>query len=136
MFERVAVVVGNEPWRKPAQLFYALQSLGKVEALDAAVFTAIHRERKELFTDAAIIDWVADHGVDRAQFTAAFSSFGMRSFVARGDQLAAAHRLKSVPTLVIDGKYMLEIRDDGIFTGQLAMGDQLIAKARAEKAPR
>jgi protein dithiol oxidoreductase (disulfide-forming) len=133
-FERVAVVLGREPWRGPAKLFYALQSIGKVDALDAAIFNAIHREQKDLFTDAAIIDWVEDQGVDRAQFTAAFNSFGMRSFVARGDQVATAHRVSGVPTLVVDGRYMLEVRDDGVFIGQLAVADQLIAMARAARA--
>jgi thiol:disulfide interchange protein DsbA len=133
-FERVAVVLGREPWRGPAKLFYALQSVGKIDALDAAIFNAIHREQKDLFTDAAIVDWVADHGVDRAQFSAAFNSFGMRSFVTRGDQVATAHRVTGVPTLVIDGKYMLEVRDDGVFAGQLAIADQLIAMARTARA--
>ena len=133
-FERVAVVLGREPWRGPAKLFYALQSLDKIDELDAAIFNAIHREQKDLFSDAAIVDWVAGHGVDRAQFTATFSSFGLRSFLARGDQVAVAHRVSGVPTLVIDGKYMLEIRDDGVFTRQLAIADQLIAMARAARA--
>jgi protein dithiol oxidoreductase (disulfide-forming) len=135
VFERAAVVVGREPWRKPSQLFYTLQALGKAEELDGAIFNAIHREQADLFTDAGIIDWVAAHGVDRAEFTAAFNSFSIRSFVARGDQLANAHRIPSVPTLIIDGKYMVAIGDDGVFTGQLAMVDQIIAKARAEKTP-
>ena len=42
--------------------------------------------------------------------------------------------MSGVPTLVIDGKYMLEIRDDGVFTRQLAIADQLIAMARAARA--
>lgn len=133
-FERVAVVLGRELWRGPAKLFYALQSIRKLDELDAAIFDAIHREQKDLFSDAAIVDWVADHGVDRAQFTATFNSFGLRSFVARGDQVAIAHQVRGVPTLVIDGKYMLEIRDDGVFLGQLAIADQLIAMARAARA--
>jgi protein dithiol oxidoreductase (disulfide-forming) len=133
VFERVAVVVGRQPWQKPAQLFYALKSIGKAEELSPAVFRALHVELADWQTDAQIIDWVAAHGVNRDEFAAAFGSFSMRSFVARGDQLAAAHKIASVPTLVIDGKYALAISDNDEFGAQLAVVDRLIARARAEK---
>ena len=134
LFERVAVVVGHTPWTKPAQLFYTLNALGKADSLDAAIFSAIHRENVGLSTDDQVIDWVAKHGVDRTEFTNAFNSFSIKSFVGRGDQLAKTYRLSGVPTLVVDGKYMVSINDDGVFTDQLGIVDQLIAKARAERA--
>jgi thiol:disulfide interchange protein DsbA len=132
-FERVAVVFGRQPWSKPAQIFYALQAIGKAETLSPAVFGAIHVDRVDFQTDAQIIDWVGAHGVNRDDFAAAFNSFSMRSFVARGDQLAQAHKVRSVPTLVIDGKYARQISDTGDFPTQLAIVDRLIAKARTEK---
>ena len=135
LFERVAVVFGRLPWQKPAQLYYALQAIGKAEELSPAVFAAIHVERSDWRTDAQIIDWVAAQGVNRDQFAAAFNSFSMRSFVARADQLATAHKIRGVPTLVVDGKYALAIEDRGDFAAQLAMVDRLIAKARAAKTP-
>ncbi len=134
LFERVAVAFGRQPWQKPAQIFYALQALGKAEELSPAVFGALHVERADWQTDAQIMDWVAAHGVNRDEFAAAFNSFGMRSFLARGDQLATAHKLRGVPTLVVDGKYARMIDDNGDFGAQLAIVDRLIAKARAEKA--
>jgi thiol:disulfide interchange protein DsbA len=133
LFERVAVVVGRQPWQKPAQLYYALKSIGKAEELSPAVFRALHLERVDWRTDAQIVDWVAARGVNRDEFAAAFNAFSMRSFMARGDQLAAAHKIRSVPTLVVDGKYALEISDNGDFGAQLAVADRLIAKARTEK---
>jgi protein dithiol oxidoreductase (disulfide-forming) len=134
LFERVAVAFGRQPWQKPAQLFYALQSLGKAEELSPAIFRGIHVDREDFFsTDQQIIDWVAKHGIDSDQFAAAFNSFSMRSFVARGDQLGQSHHLPSVPTLVVDGKYMLPIIENGDFAAQLAVADRIIEKARAEK---
>jgi protein dithiol oxidoreductase (disulfide-forming) len=132
-FERVAVMFGRQPWAKPAQIFYALQAIGKAEQLSPAVFGAIHVDRVDWQTDAQIIDWVAAHGVNRDEFAAAFNSFSMRSFVARGDQLAQASKVRSVPTLVVDGKYARQVSDTGDFPTQLAVVDRLIEKARAEK---
>lgn len=134
-FERVAVVFGKGPsWQKLSQLFYALNAIGKAEQLSPAVFGAVHVEHVAWQSDANIIDWVAAQGVDRAAFAAAFNSFGTQTFVAQGEQLAQAHRIRSVPTLVIDGKYAVEIADNGNFPGQLAVVDRLVEKARAEKS--
>ena len=135
-FERVAVVFGKGPtWQKLSQVFYALQAIGKAEPLSPAVFGAVHVEHADWQTDAKIVDWMAAHGVDRAVFSNAFNSFSMRTFVAQGDQLAQTHKIRTVPTLVIDGNYAREISDNGDFPGQLAVVDRLIAKARAEKKP-
>jgi hypothetical protein len=39
-----------------------------------------------------------------------------------------------VPTLVVDGKYLVQIADNGDFAPQLAVVDALIAKARLERS--
>jgi thiol:disulfide interchange protein DsbA len=134
LFERVSVAFGRQPWQTPSQLFYALQAIGKSEELSPAVFRAIHVERVDFSTDKQVIDWVVKQGVDPSQFTQAFQSFSVRSFMARGDQLAQTHHLRGVPTLVVDGKYLLPIDDSREFGPQLAIADQLVEKARAEKA--
>jgi thiol:disulfide interchange protein DsbA len=133
VFERVAVAFGRAQWQKPAQLFYALNALGKVDSLDAAIFNAIHRENVDFSTDERVIDWVSKRGVDRTEFANAFNAFSIKSFVTRGDQLAKTYRIAGVPTLAVDGKYMVGINDDGVYVDQLAIVDQLIAKARAER---
>jgi thiol:disulfide interchange protein DsbA len=133
LFERVSVVFGRQPWQKASQLFYALQSIGKAEELSPAVFGAIHVERKDFQTDAQIVDWVGAHGVSEKDFAAAYNSFSMKSFVARGDQVATQHKVRSVPSIVVDGKYAVAIVDGVDFGKQLAVVDRLIEKARAEK---
>jgi thiol:disulfide interchange protein DsbA len=135
-FERVAVVFGKGAmWQKLSQVFYALNAIGKAEQLSPAVFGAVHVERPDWQTDAKIIDWVAAHDVNRSEFEAAFNSLGMRALIANGDQLAQAHKVRTVPTLVVDGKYARQINDNGNgdFPQQLAIVDRLIDKARAEK---
>jgi protein dithiol oxidoreductase (disulfide-forming) len=133
--ERVAVSVGRQPWVAPAQLFYTLRSLGKDRDLDGAVFDALHVEHVDLTNSAAAISWAAAHGLDRTVFAATFDSFSVRSFVARGDQLAGAVQLRGVPSMVVDGQYMVAIDSGGDLQAQLAVVDALIAKARAERLP-
>jgi thiol:disulfide interchange protein DsbA len=108
--------------------------MGKLAELDAAIFRAIHVQRVPLVDEAEIVDWVAAQGVNKDEFTAAYRSFSVNTFATRADQTARTYRLPSVPALAVDGKYLVPIADDGRFTGQLAIVDALIEKARAEKA--
>jgi thiol:disulfide interchange protein DsbA len=134
VFERVAVVFGRQVWAAPAKIFYALQTLGKVEQLSPDVFGAIHVEHKDFQIDKDIFDWMGAHGVEREKFAAAYNAFSMKASLARGDQLAQTYRLPGVPALVVDGKYMLAISDNGDYGAQLATLDRLVEMARKSKA--
>ena len=134
VFERVPVSIGHPTWAPIAKAYYALENMGKLAELDAAIFRAIHVQRVPLVDEAAIGTWVAAQGVDRSAFTASYNSFSANTFSTRADQTARTYRLPSVPALAVDGKYLIPIADDGQFTGQLAIVDALIEKARAERA--
>ena len=131
--EREAVIFGRQPWQKLAQIYYALQAIGKAAQLSPSIYGALHVEGVNWQTDNDIIDWVAAHGVNRDEFASAYNSFSMRTYVTRGDQLAMAYKVQSVPTLIVDGKYARPIDDNGNFPAQLAIVDRLIEKARAER---
>jgi protein dithiol oxidoreductase (disulfide-forming) len=131
--EREAVIFGRQPWQKLAQIYYALQAIGKAEQLNPSVYGALHVEGVNWQTDNDIADWMAAHGVNREAFVGAMSSFSMRTYVTRGDQLATGYKVQSVPWIIVDGKYARPISDNGDFLSQLAIVDRLIEKARAEK---
>lgn len=132
--ERAAVAIGRESWQAAAIAFYALLSMNAVPAIDDAFFGAIHRERKPLADEASIAAWVATQGIDRAKFLAAYRSFGVGVKAKRADSLSREVRLPSVPTLVVDGRYLVAIADDGDFKDQLAVVDGLIERARRDRA--
>jgi thiol:disulfide interchange protein DsbA len=134
VLERIAVALGREPWLLPAQLFYALRSLGKERELDGAVFDAIHVQRTDFATVRQTADWSVARGLERAAFESALGSFSVKSFVTRGEQLARAAQVRSVPTLVIDGRYRVAIDSGGDLAGQLKVVDALVARARSERA--
>lgn len=132
--DRVAVALGREPWTLLSQVYYALRSLGKERELDAAVFDAIHVERADFSTVRRLADWVAARGVDRTVFEAALGSFSVKSFASRGEQLARGGQVRSVPTLIVDGRYRVAIDTNGDLAGQLKVVDALVARARAERS--
>ena len=99
-----------------------------VPAIDDAFFGAIHRERKPLTDEAAIAAWVAGQGIDRANFEKTYRSFSVQLQTKRADEQSRKVRLPSVPALVVDGRYLVPIADDGDFRDQLALVNGLIER--------
>lgn len=130
VFKRVPITFGRAAWANIARLYYTLEATGDLARLDGDVFKAIHNERINLFEEQGLLDWVAKKGVDQKKFRETFNSFGVMSKVKRGDQLAQAYKISGVPSLAVDGKYMINGKD---FAEQLANADKMIAKARSEK---
>ena len=133
--ERAAVAIGHAAWIAPAQAYYALGAMKKVPAIDDAFFSAVHRKGKKLTDENSIAAWVAEQGIDRAEFEEAYRSFSVQLQTKRADELSRKVRLPSVPTLVVDGKYLVPIKDDGDFRDQLAVVNALIDRARRERRP-
>jgi len=132
--ERAAVSIGHAGWVPAAQAFYALSAMKKVPAIDDAFFGAIHDHRLGLTDEAGIAAWVAKQGIDRAEFEKMYRSFSVGLQVRRADELSRKVRLPSVPTIVVDGRYLVPIKDDGDFGDQLALVDTLIERVRRERA--
>jgi thiol:disulfide interchange protein DsbA len=132
--ERAAVSIGHASWVAAGQAFYALTALKAVPGIDDAFFGAIHRERRKLTDEASIAAWVAGQGIDRAAFEKAYRSFSVQLQAKRAEDQSRKVRLPSVPSLVIDGRYLVPIADDGDFRDQLALVNGLIDRARRERA--
>jgi thiol:disulfide interchange protein DsbA len=131
--ERAAVAIGHPTWVAAAQAYYALGALKMVPAIDDAFFAAVHRKGKKLTDEASIAAWVAEQGIDRAEFEKAYRSFNVQLQTRRADEQSRKVRLPSVPTIVVDGKYLVPVKDDGDFRDQLSILDTLIERARAER---
>jgi thiol:disulfide interchange protein DsbA len=132
--ERAAVSISHAGWVPAAQAFYALTAMKKVPEIDDALFGAIHRQRLGLTDEAGIAAGVAKQGIDRAEFEKMTRSFSVQLQVRRADELSRRIRLPSVPAILVDGRYLVPIKDDGDFRDQLALVDVLIERARRERA--
>jgi protein dithiol oxidoreductase (disulfide-forming) len=133
VFRRVAISIGHRSWANLAQATYALESSGDLARLDDALFDALHKEHLPLTDEKSIGEWVGRHGVDAAKFAAAYKSFSVVNKVAQAEGVARADRINALPTVVVAGKFAVlgHTHQD-----TLRIADELIAKARAELAPR
>jgi protein dithiol oxidoreductase (disulfide-forming) len=138
VFRRVPVGFNRDAWVNLQRAYYALESSGDLARLDGPLFHAIHEERKPLFDESNIADWVGHNGGDADKFTAAYISLGINKQTVQADQRAADFRIEGVPALAVDGRYVAFPRagNDEMqgFTELLANTDELIARVRNERA--
>jgi len=132
-FKRVPVSFARPQWASLARLFYALEVTGDLSRLDSAVFDALHKKGDKLYDDKSIIEWVTAQGIDAKKFTDAYNSFGVVSKAKRADQMAQAYKIQGVPAIAVDGKYLVTGKEIKGHADLLALTDQVIGMARADR---
>jgi thiol:disulfide interchange protein DsbA len=100
--------VFRDSWEPMANTFYTLESMSKQEQLRDPLYRAWNEQNMALIDEDKIADFVSQHGVDRAKFTAAYNSFTVQSKVNRAKQMIRLYQISGTPTLVVDGKYVIE----------------------------
>ena len=98
----------RDSWEPMAHTYFALDSLGQREQLHDALYRAWNEQNMALVDEDKIADFVAQHGVDRTKFMAAYDSFTVQSKVARAKQMIRIYGIDGTPTLIVDGKYKIE----------------------------
>ena len=131
-FRKVPVAFRDD-FMPHSQLFYALESMGKGEAMNEKVMYAMHKENKRLMTENEIADWVASQGIDRNAFLATYRSFAVISKARAARQMADAYRIDGVPTIVMQGRYVTSPSIAGTKAKAIAVMDYLEQKIRKDK---
>ena len=129
-FRRVPVMF-QQRWEPLAKIYYTLDAMGDEARLSPEVFKAVHVSGVPLYQDKAFFDWAANHGLDRNRVAEVYASFTVNSKFNRAKAQANAYNIQSVPTMVVDGKFVTGRVEHAAVPAVL---DALIAKARAERA--
>jgi thiol:disulfide interchange protein DsbA len=117
-FSRVHVM-WSEGHRSLARLYYTLESLGKLNELHGEVFKEIHVNGNPLMAndpnDAAESEriqtaFVKKFGISEDAFRKAYHSFAVETALQKADQLMQRYRIDGVPTFVVNGKYLADVR--------------------------
>jgi thiol:disulfide interchange protein DsbA len=128
VLKRIATGFGQRAWTNLAKTYYALHETGDLERLDDALFLAIHKDRKPLFDQQSIMDWVAGHGVDMQKFTAIFGGFGVSHQLADAEKKVESYKIERLPAIVVNGRYLVSGRS---YEEVLRHTTELIVKERA-----
>ncbi len=124
------------------KLYFTLEAMGKVDEYQLKTFNAYHIDRNRLSSDADVFRYVDKVGLDKKKFTDIYGSFAIQSKVNRAVQLMSDYKINGVPTVAIDGRFIVSPADlfakskvrDGSHAGLVVM-DWLVDKAYKEKNP-
>lgn len=128
-FIRVPTSLGRPQNLMHSRAYYTAEILDVLPQVHAAIFKAIHVDRKSLYEEAQIAKLFADAGIDEDTFKQTFNSFGVESRVKRAEATVRQWAVRSVPTMVVDGTWWINGRTAGSNTEALEVANFLAATA-------
>ena len=120
----------NSSFEPLQRIYYALESMGKVDEVHAKVFDALQVKKIRLDKPDVLFPWIAEQGLDRAKFEAAYKSFGVASKIRQVTQLQDAYKVEGTPALGIAGRYYTDGSMAGGFERMIQLANNLIAQER------
>lgn len=120
-------------WDDFARAYFAAEILGVQARTHDAVF-------KGVFVDQLIKSGSAEEiagmygkwGVDSAKFLSTMQSFGVTAKLNRARQFALRTGVNATPTIIVNGKYRVNVTKDRGWDGMLSAVNYLVAMERAE----
>ena len=132
VFRRVPVAW--QPMHVPYQkLYFALEALGQIEALNGKAFYAVHVQGLRLDNDAGLAAFASANGLDRAKLVDAMNSFSVASKVQAANKAFAAFGIRGVPALAVNGRFVTSPEIAGGEEGALRVVEALLLKPAAAR---
>jgi len=123
-------VTWNPTHQIHARLFYTAQALGKIDEMHTAIFREIHLEGHTLTTESEIQSFFARFGVSAEEFQKTFRSFAVESQLKRAKELTERYQVRSVPLLIVDGKYSTDAPGIKSLNDMVAVASELVERER------
>ena len=130
---RRAPVAFRPDFEPQQRLYFALETLGKVDELNKKVFAAIHIDKLPLSSLPLITDWAEKQGISKAKFIEAYNSFPVATKTRKATLLQDAYKVDGVPALGVAGKYYTTGSLAQTMERALLVTDYLVELARKSK---
>ena len=134
-WEYVPGVFGGA-WDDFARAFFAAKVLGIDASTHDKVFHGVFVDQYvKSGTPDEIATMYARWGVDKTQFLGTMQSFGVTAKINQAKQFALRTGVSATPTVIVNGKYRVNVTTDRGFNGMLSTIDWLVARERAGTPP-
>ncbi|HZP13228.1 MAG TPA: thiol:disulfide interchange protein DsbA/DsbL [Nevskiaceae bacterium] len=134
IFDRLPSTLGRADGEVHARAFFIAEALGVGDKVHKPLFNAIHQDHKMMNTLDQLRELFGQvAGVKPQDFDNASSSFMVDSRMRRSETLLRAYGISSVPTIVVDGRYMTGAGMAGSEEKVLDVLDFLVEKVRKER---
>jgi thiol:disulfide interchange protein DsbA len=111
-------------------LYFALEAMNQVDAMQLKVFRAIHVDHQRLDRPDALMALMTKNGIDAQKFMAAYNSFSVHNKVTHASEAMDAYHVDQVPTVAVQGRFVTTPRHAGSFEQALKTVDFLVQQVR------
>lgn len=119
-------VVFRKNQTEVAKSFYIAKSLGVLEQAHQGMFDMIHKQGKMPLNRDQLARFFKSYGVSDKDFEKAYTSFATNSALAAGRKKAVDYQIGSVPTMIVNGKYLVPVQAVGGHKTMLDVVDYLV----------
>jgi thiol:disulfide interchange protein DsbA len=130
--------ISSEYWRLLGRNFFTYQELGELDKYHTAFFRAIHDGGRAFNNPESLAEFYEQLGGEKQAYIDAFNSVGVASELSKADSMARRLKVALVPSIVVQGKYLVRTSGSVGPKRMLDVMDYLLAKElsdRTDKAP-
>ncbi len=128
------VPMATRSLRTLAQAFYTAEELNVLPKVHMPMFENIHDYGIDMSRPQRIRRmFETQAGVDEEEFTRMFDSFAIATRVRQADAQTRLYRVQGTPTIIVDGRYLVDTVSAGSAEGMLLVVNHLLAMERAER---
>lgn len=121
----------SKSWLPHARAYYAAVTLGVAAAHHQTLFDAIHKDKRDIFDAKQLEKFFVRRGVDAKEYRRAHASEEVDEMTKRAYLLARDYKIRGVPSLVVNGRYLTAPRLVGDEGDLIDVLEQLVERERA-----
>lgn len=120
----------NKSWTAHSEAFYAVEVMGVTETFFEPLFDAIHVKKRPLRDRKRIAAFAGELGIDEKKMLETMKSFAVNTRMRQAMKMATESRVNSVPSVVVNGKYLTSVSMAGGHEQVIQVINELIDKER------
>ena len=118
----------NNKWIPHAKAFFVAQKLDIVDKIHDKLFDAIHKDKRILRDENSLRDFFVEQGVDGEEFSRIYNSPETSNMVRQAYETEMRYRITSIPTIIINGKYIINTSLARNYANMLKLMDRYVDK--------
>tara|TARA_B100000586_G_C20024175_1_gene390393 strand:+ start:252 stop:863 length:612 start_codon:yes stop_codon:yes gene_type:complete len=120
----------KKDWIPHAKAYFTAEKLNILNKIHSSLFTAIHKERKQIYDDSSIKKFFLKNDVDKKEFKKIYESDEVDTKIKQAYVMGQRYKITGVPAIIVNGKYMVSGSTAGSFENVTKIIDMLIEKER------
>ncbi len=127
-FVRIPATLGRKVGEAHARTFYTAETLGVLDKTHKPLMDAIHAKDRRINNEDQLAEFFAEQGVAEEEFRKTYKSFAVETKFRRSQDLVKRYRIGSVPTVIVNGTYVVDATMAGSTQKLFEVVDYLIRK--------